>query len=68
LVYSWRALPFAWAVAAGTITLVAVSLLARPEDPAKIAKFFGKMVHTTDVAPSARDGVSRGSRNARIRK
>ena len=55
LVYTWKALPFAWAVAAGTIALVAVSLLTRPENPAKIAKFFGNMARSTDGARLGED-------------
>jgi Na+/proline symporter len=48
LVYTWTAAPFAWAMLAGFASLVVVSLLTRPEDPERIARFFDNMVRTTD--------------------
>lgn len=48
LVYKWEAVPFAWAMLAGFSSLILVSLVTRPEDPARIEKFFDNMRRSTD--------------------
>jgi len=42
LVYRWQALPFAWALVAGCLALVIVSLLTRAEDAQQIESFFAR--------------------------
>ncbi len=49
LVYRWEALSFAWAMAAGAIVFVLVSLLTRPEDSKRTERFFDKMRRTSDA-------------------
>jgi len=48
LVYKWTAAPFAWAMLAGAVALVVVSLLTPREDTGKIDRFFDAMQRSTD--------------------
>ncbi|MCR4411617.1 MAG: sodium:solute symporter family protein [Thermoguttaceae bacterium] len=48
IVYKWSAMPFAWAMAAGAVAFVLGSLLTRPEDPQRIARFFDNQARSTD--------------------
>lgn len=58
LVYRWTPAPFGWALLAGSAALIAVSLLTRPEDPERIARFFDAMNRSSDEdsAPAAERG------------
>ena len=56
LVYKWTAGPFAWAMLAGTGSFILVSLLTRPEDPARIARFFDAMRRSSDAGATGPDG------------
>jgi len=49
LVYTWQAAPFGWAMLAGLIVLVLVSLVTPPEDPRRIAHFFDNMRRSSDA-------------------
>jgi len=51
LVYRWTAAPFGWALLAGSAALIMVSLLTRPEDPQRIARFFDAMNRSSDGEP-----------------
>jgi len=42
LVYKWQPVPFGWALVAGSLALIIVSLLTRPEDDKQIESFFAK--------------------------
>jgi len=42
LVYKWQPLPFAWALVAGSLALIVVSLLTRAEDAGRVESFFAK--------------------------
>jgi len=48
LVYRWMPGPYGWATLAGVVAFVAVSLLTRPEDPHRIARFFDNLRRSTD--------------------
>ena len=48
LVYHWEAGVFGWAMAAGFGSLILASLVTKPEDPERIARFFDNMRRTTD--------------------
>ena len=50
LVYKWLAAPFGWAMLAGFVALVAVSLATRPEAPERINAFFDKLRRTSNDA------------------
>ena len=43
LIYRWQAEPFGWAMLAGCLTLVLVSLLTPAEDPERIEAYFHQM-------------------------
>ncbi len=43
LVYSWKALPFAWAMLAGFSALIIVSLATRPESTERISLYFDRL-------------------------
>ncbi len=43
LIYRWQPAPFGWAMLAGFVTLVGVSLLTPAEDPARVEAFFQRM-------------------------
>ncbi len=49
LVYKWTAAPYGWATLAGFASLIALSLLTRREDPARIESFFDKQRHSSDT-------------------
>jgi len=51
LVYRWTADSFGWALLAGFAALILVSLLTRPEDPQRIARFFDAMNRSSDGEP-----------------
>lgn len=53
LIYKWQAAPFAWAMLAGTVMLIAVSLLTPPESEARIVEFFDRMARSSDVEDGA---------------
>jgi Na+/proline symporter len=48
LVYPWKPEPFGWAMLAGGSAFVLVSLATRPEEPARIERFFDNLRRTTD--------------------
>jgi Na+/proline symporter len=50
LVYKWRAAPFGWAMVAGFVALLAVSLATRPEAPERISAFFDNLRRTSNDA------------------
>ncbi len=49
LVYRWTPGPYGWATLAGFVLLILVSLLTRPEDHARIERFFENMRRSTDT-------------------
>jgi Na+/proline symporter len=56
LVYKWTPAPFGWAMLLGFIAFFLVSLLTRPEDPARIEKFFDEMRRKSDAKTLGPDG------------
>jgi Na+/proline symporter len=48
IVYKWQPAPFGWAMLAGFIMLVMVSLLTRPESRERIERFFDNMLRLSD--------------------
>ena len=56
LVYPWNAASFGWAMLAGFVTLIVVSLSTRPEDETRIASFFDKMRRSSDEDAVSPDG------------
>jgi Na+/proline symporter len=52
LVYKWTAAPFAWALLAGSVAFVAISLVTKREDPQRIARFFDAMKRSSDAQPT----------------
>ncbi len=50
LVYRWQAAPFGWAMLAGTVALILVSLLTPAEAPDRISAFFEKLRRSSDKA------------------
>jgi Na+/proline symporter len=48
LVYRWTPGPYGWATLAGVVAFVVVSLLTRPEDPRRVARFFDNMRRSSD--------------------
>ena len=48
LVYRWKAAPFGWAMLAGTVALVLVSLLTRAEAPERVNAFFDSLRRTSN--------------------
>jgi Na+/proline symporter len=48
LVYKWQPDTFGWAMLAGFAALIVVSLLTKPEDAARIEKFFDNQHRSTD--------------------
>jgi len=56
LVYPWNAASFGWAMLAGFVTLMVVSLSTRPEDETRIASFFDKMRRSSDEDAVSPDG------------
>ena len=48
LVYKWEAVPFAWAMLAGFLALIGLSLLTKPEEKDRIERFFNNMRLSTD--------------------
>ncbi len=57
LVYPWKPGPFGWAMVAGFGSLILVSLLTRPEDAARIERFFDKQRRSTDDDPDPATGL-----------
>lgn len=49
LIYHWKAEPFAWAMLAGAVLLILVSLITAPEAGDRVERFFDKMRRTSDV-------------------
>jgi hypothetical protein len=49
LVYKWLPGPFGFTMLLSFATLIIVSLLTRPEDPARISEFFDRMRRSTDL-------------------
>jgi Na+/proline symporter len=56
LVYPWKPVPFGWAMLAGSLALIVVSLLTKPEDSARIDSFFEKMRTPSDDEDSVSPG------------
>ncbi len=56
LVYKWTPAPFGWAMLLGFSAFFIVSLLTRPEDPARIEKFFDEMRRKSDAHTLGPDG------------
>ncbi len=48
IVYKWEPEPFAWAMLAGFIMLILVSLITKAEDSKRIDKFFDNMLRLSD--------------------
>ena len=48
LVYKWQPEPFGWAMLAGFVVLIFVSLITKPEPGEKIEEFFDKMRRLSD--------------------
>jgi len=48
MVYRWKAAPFGWAMLAGAVALVLVSLLTRAEQPERINAFFDNLRRTSN--------------------
>jgi Na+/proline symporter len=57
LVYTWHAAPYAWATLAGFACFILFSLLTRPEEPERIARFFDNMQRSTDHEALPEGGV-----------
>ncbi len=55
LVYRWKAAPFGWAMLAGTIALILMSLLTPAEPSERINAFFENLRHSSDTEGSAAD-------------
>lgn len=51
VVYKWQPAPFGWAMLAGFIALIVVSLLTKAESPEKIEAFFDKQLRQSDLEP-----------------
>ena len=49
LIYKWQPEPFGWAILAGFLTLIGVSLVTPPEPSSAIQSFFFKMNHLATV-------------------
>jgi Na+/proline symporter len=49
LVYRWKPEPFGWAMLAGFSSLVIISLITKPEDENRIARFFDNMQRLSDT-------------------
>lgn len=56
LVYPWLASSFGWAMLIGFATLYVVSVLSKPEDEEKVARFFDKMRRSSDADALGPDG------------
>lgn len=56
LVYKWKPEPFGWAMLLGFGAFFIVSLMTRPEDPARIEKFFDEMRRKSDAIEFGPDG------------
>lgn len=56
LVYKWEPEPFGWAMLFGFLAFFGISLLTRPEDPARIEAFFDKMRRKSDADQLGPDG------------
>ena len=48
IVYPWKPAPFGWAMLLGFVALIAVSLVTRPEEKARIDSFFANMLRLSD--------------------
>ena len=48
LVYRWEAAPFGWAMLAGSVALIVLSLATRPEPSQRIEEFFENLRRTSD--------------------
>ena len=58
LVYRWQAAPFGWALLAGIVAFVGVSVLTRPEAPERLARFFDRQRTSSETgAPAAAAGT-----------
>ena len=51
VVYKWQPAPFGWAMLAGFIALIVVSLLTKPESPEKIKAYFDQQMRLSDLEP-----------------
>ncbi len=56
LVYKWMPEPFGWAMLLGFAAFFIVSLMTRPEDSARIEKFFDEMRRKSDAKTLGPDG------------
>ncbi|MBI5095218.1 MAG: sodium:solute symporter family protein [Candidatus Hydrogenedentes bacterium] len=56
LVYKWTPEPFGWAMLAGLIALIAVSMATKAEDSCRIAAFFEKLRYSSDDDALTPDG------------
>ncbi len=48
IVYKWKPAPFGWAMLAGFVALIVVSLVTKPEEKAKTDRFFANMLRLSD--------------------
>jgi len=55
LVYKWKPAPFGWAMLAGFLTLIIISLITKPEEKERIDEFFDHMNRLSD-APATEPG------------
>jgi Na+/proline symporter len=51
IVYKWTPAPFGWAMLAGFVALIFVSLITKPEAPEKIKEFFDNQLRQSDLPP-----------------
>jgi len=49
LVYKWTPEVFGWAILAGSLFFIIVSLVTKPEDPEKLVVFFGQLEKSSDT-------------------
>jgi Na+/proline symporter len=56
LVYTWSAAPFGWAMLVGFVALIVASVLTRPEDADRLARFFDSMRRSSDDDARDKDG------------
>jgi len=56
LVYKWEPETFGWAMLAGFVTFIIMSLITKPEDATRIATYFDKMDRLSDGETTDKDG------------
>ncbi len=61
LVYTWNPALFGWAILAGSVAFVVVSLITKPEDQSAMDTFFEKMRLSTDPEDKNPDGSKKAA-------